>query len=85
MAAIDVQLHVQAVMLEQQQAGSAAFALKTPEGLGLLETDGLVVPQIELKSLLGHAVAQHIAVRAIDKREVLIQKVSRKRNDLRTA
>src|SRR6202046_868840 len=72
-------------MLQQQHARGTVLALKSRECRGLFEAGSLAILENDLKTIARYLVVHRVAVRALGKREVLIQKISRKCDDPCTA
>src|SRR5580698_10295679 len=72
-------------MLQQQHTGGSSLALKSRECRRMLQAGGAAIFEDDLEAAVCDLVAHRVAMRAVGKREVLIQEVARKGDDQRTA
>ncbi len=82
---IDLDLDVQAVVLQQDRGRLDGLALIADELLGLLQPGDAAVFQGDLEPAVLHAVADRLGMAAFSQRRGLIEEVARKGDDLGTA
>ena len=82
MALVDLQVQVQAVVLEQQRRRRGGIALVAHELLGLLQRGGLAATQRDHDLAVDHGIAGGVDVRAFLERHGAVQHIARVLDDL---
>ncbi len=79
--AIDVQLHMQSVVDQQQQRWRVTVSLDPAECRGIFQAGHAAVFQPDAESVRGDAVGYRVVVRAVGERKVLVQEIAGEGDD----